>query len=45
MATFWRLAGLPSDEATGSCDAEDEETSFMADTFIVARSTPGAWGD
>jgi hypothetical protein len=37
MATFWRLAGLWSDTDTGSCDVEDEETSFMADDLIVAR--------
>src|SRR5271156_545664 len=43
MATFWRLAGLWSGTATGSCDAEEEGTSFMVDDLIVARPTPCAF--
>jgi hypothetical protein len=45
MATFWRLAGLWSDTDTGSCDAEEEGTSFMVDDLIVVRSTACAFTD
>jgi hypothetical protein len=40
MATFWRLAGLWSGTAAGSCDVEEEGTSFMVGDFIVARPNP-----
>src|ERR1700733_11127454 len=45
MATFWRFAGLWSDTDTGSCDVEEEETSFMADGLIVAWAPPCAFTD
>ena len=39
MATFWRLAGLGSDEETGSWDAGEGERGFMVTTLILAGPT------
>ena len=40
MATFWRLAGLWSGTAAGSCDVEEEGTSFMVDDLYSSTAHP-----